>query len=128
MACVGLSHCFGAGMNQMMLRAGQSNPYGQASSFGGSTTNLAASMMPSVTVGQGATARSYKNFYSHAYDESGRARIPNMGMANLAAMGGMGGMGGMAGMAGMGGMGMSGYGSMGGKPLSHLFKPFLQAD
>lgn len=69
-----MSHCFGAGINQMMRN--NAGSYGGLSGFGGGASVNLASAMPSITVGQGLNARSYKNFYQHAYDPSGFARIP----------------------------------------------------
>jgi len=116
-AMVGMSHCFGAGMKQLMQQSGVGGGFGQGmQGFGGQqqgfagigggfgagqSKNLAASQ-----IGQGQTARTLKGFYSHAFDENGYARMPTMtpqAMQQLA--GGMGG--GMNGMGG--GFGMNGF-------------------
>lgn len=130
-ACVGLSQCFGAGMNQLMRQSHQASGITPLSFTGGlggglsgmsgmsglsglgglggyGTSNYGGSnlnQLPSATIGSGMNARNYKNFYSHAYDENGYAKQLSMSpgaLQSLASMaGGMGGMGGMGGLAGL---------------------------
>lgn len=99
--CLGLCECFGAGMKQLMMQSRgsqQSNPYammGRGNGYGGGTINLSGT-----TVGSGANARSYKNFYTQAYDDNGFPRISSaspQAMASLASMSMGGGYSGYSG-------------------------------